>query len=238
MTARIDDHLSVVRLDGSQSVIFDQAGHFDAAARVSNRSGLVAGWVGGVNVQDRGQASWRPAVWTSEGNLTVLDGEQLLGANWGYVVGLNDSGIALVLAYVGQRPTPLLWDIVAGSVVPVGSSQNVIPVALDDRSCLVAFANDSGGEPIALTADGERHWRRLGTAPGWLPLGLNPNFSIVGRVRVAGFLVPSIWQDGVARNLSSYRYHHAQADAISDRGVIIGHATADHGIHALIWRPR
>jgi hypothetical protein len=72
LTAHVDDHLSVLRLNGDETVNFQQAGRFDASCSTVNSNGLIGGWVGGVDLHDRGQGSWRPAVWTENGKVNVL----------------------------------------------------------------------------------------------------------------------------------------------------------------------
>jgi hypothetical protein len=88
---------------------------------------------------------------------------------------------------------------------------------------------------VVLTAKGA--WSRLGTEDGWTPLVYGANGVIGGRVIRNGFIKPAIWNGGETL-LSDYMYHNTDITHIAGTGEILGRSGADHGSHALLWRPK
>ncbi|MDN5850326.1 MAG: hypothetical protein L0H63_11950 [Nitrococcus sp.] len=231
----VDGKQEVLRLNGDQILHFDKRDRFDASCHGVNELGQVGGSICGTSAQDRGQGSSRPTIWDSNGQIIdILDGDRLQGADWGYVQAMHGTN-ALVIAYAEHDVLLMNWPIGSDPEVVSHRGGRIVGVGFSGDS-IIGFANDSNGLPVAMLLSPTEAWSRLGSEPGWLPLAIANDGSIGGRVSQSGFLTPSIFTHGETISLPHYRYHHSEVGHISSSGEILGKATADHGVHALLWR--
>jgi hypothetical protein len=88
----------------------------DSGAAAINSAGLVVGWVC-IDPVNRGQMNFRPAAWAND-NMLVLEN---FCCDWGQAVDVNDTGLVLVLGYVGMRESrAILWNPSAGTTKLIG----------------------------------------------------------------------------------------------------------------------
>lgn len=161
-----------------------------------------------------------------------------LPADWGEAVDVNNSGLVLVLGYIGNQAHSFVWKP-GGSCTRVGGDRGagVYPIGINDAGTVLGFGYDFKARHVALIWHEGDQWRPLTTDPGWSVAAINANGDVVGTFVEEGFARPWLRRSsGQVVTLPYFAYHYCQPAAFNSRGDIVGQAATDHGTHALLWR--
>jgi hypothetical protein len=256
-----DDHRTVaLRRAGNQYLLLGDLGCAHSEARGINADGVAGGWVS-FDPSSRGQTAWRPCIW-KDGKLVVIEN---CPCAWGYVVDINDAGLALVCAYSeGPRnpaaPTP--GPLIAGSLTfPVEvvaelqriASQichtilwNTLTGHLEDYPGIIPHGVNAAGTVLGTAQVGSDRvpvtrllggvWTRVVIDAALCPSAMNDVGDIVGH----GTDDSRPWlrrANGELVWLPRVAHHRCVPLAINNTGVIVGSAAGDHGSHAVVWSP-
>jgi hypothetical protein len=204
----------------------------DSGAAAINSAGLVVGWVC-IDPVNRGQMNFRPAAWEN-GNMLVLED---FCCDWGQAVDVNDTGLVLVLGYVGMRESrSILWNPSAGTTELIGAKAGVHPSAITADGTVLGTANTHEGKSLALIATPGQPWKQLGTPAGFYATAMNNPREVVGAASLDGYERPWLRRaSGEIVWLPYFAHHWCRPTAINDSGIIVGTAQTDHGTHALVW---
>jgi uncharacterized membrane protein len=110
---------------------------------------------------------------------------ELPGTNWTYPRAVNDLGIAVGYAFVGDANwvTAVRWDLAAGTVEDLSPAfdERFIPYGLNDAGSMVGMvANPSPAAPeAAVVVAGSSAVIRLGTGPWSAGTGINASGTVV-----------------------------------------------------------
>jgi hypothetical protein len=234
----------------------------DSQALVVNSSGCVAGWVG-IDPLERGDASYRPCIWRGD-KLVCLDDSALFES--GRAIDINEQGKVLIDArrkpeaswrpVLDNKLTPLeqalsislqenavrtplaiVWDTQQNTL---SCTTNLRPVAINSNDIILGTGGLEVGGPerIAYHRAGEGPCVALGTDVGYEPSAMNDRGDVVGFVRWNDY--DRAWirlANGEVVLLPTVEYHNCRPTAVNNSGLIVGYAFADHGSHAVIWRP-
>ena len=131
-----------------------------------------------------------------------------------------------------------LWTPGIGAWVYVGDPDaNVFPIGLTNDGVILGQARNSKGDPVAVVCMPGGNWERLGTADAWVPVAINNGGDVVGWARIDGIMRPWLRpSSGGIVLLPHVIEHQTFPSAIDDAGHVVGSATADHGMHAVIWQ--
>ncbi len=151
---------------------------------------------------------------------------------------VNNAGrvlVALMLRPFDVRS--IVWNPIGGTWEYVGDdSNNVYPIDWTEDGRILGQARDKENEPLAVLAELGSSWQIVGTPAGWVATGMNQAGDIIGWTKVEGLQKPWIRRaSGEVVWLPYPRQHHTAPSRVNDNGVVIGHASADHGGHALMW---
>ena len=222
------------RWDRSQAIDLGTFGGRDSGVRQINNQGIIVGWVC-IHPEERGQINFRPAAWSQRNDMEVLSD---LPADWGEAVDVNNSGLVLVLGYIGNQAHSFVWKP-GGSCTRVGGDRGagVYPIGINDAGTVLGFGYDFKARHVALIWHEGDQWRPLTTDPGWSVAAINANGDVVGTFVEEGFARPWLRRSsGQVVTLPYFAYHYCQPAAFNSRGDIVGQAATDHGTHALLWR--
>ena len=203
----------------------------DSGAVAINSVGLIVGWVC-IDPVNRGQMNFRPAAWANDSMLVLED----FCCDWGQAVDVNDTGLVLVVGYVGRESRSILWNLSTGTTELAGKEGGVYPSAITADGTVLGTANTHEGKSVALIAIPGQPWKQLGTPAGFYATAMNTAGEVVGAVNLDGYERPWLRRaSGEIVWLPYFAHHACRPTAINDSGIIAGTAQTDHGRHALIW---
>lgn len=202
-----------------------------------NGSGTVAGWLS-VHESEGGQSHFRPTRWSFGRPPQVL--EDLKGG-WGEAVHVSQNDTCLIRVHHGRRVEPGLWtdEDVFMLGLPSPDVVGYYPRRVTSGGVVVGTSiREDGLREIATWSDPEG-WRSFGTSSHGREVTGSDEFGhLVGYETLDGYRIPWSWaSSGDFKYLPHYRYHHHVPSAISDRGWIVGTASADNCRHPLLWSP-
>lgn len=202
---------------------------FDSEATCINKNGAIGGWIG-VDSKDHGHFSQRPALWI-ENNSYVLNN---FGCDWGRVIDVREDNVALVLGYKGIHEVYSLWWQIPEKIEVVGGATGVYPLLVSSNGIVLGIC---GRKPyIAGPGQG---WQRIDIPPDFSARGMNGSGDIVGIVFRNGVGMPWLRKStGEIIFLPYYNYHTCLPNAINDSGIVVGSASADGCVHAILWHTR
>jgi hypothetical protein len=177
--------------------------------------------------------NFRPAAWVNANMLVLED----FCCDWGQAVDVNDTGLVLVVGYVGMRESrSILWNPSAGTTELIGEKTGVYPSAITADGTVLGTANTHEGKSVALIATPGQPWKQLGTPAGFYATTMNSAGEVVGAANLDGY--ERAWlrrASGEIVWLPYFAHHACRPTAINDSGIIVGTAQTDHGTHALVW---
>jgi hypothetical protein len=196
---------------------------------VINRDGVIAGSV----CTQTGHNMRAAAFQQSHAPVVLTDLVAPFGAR---AVDINDHGQVLVQANFGPSGIQsVVWKIEDGTWSHVGSTDNVMPIAITNSGLVLGVT--SGSESLALTCEPNGTWQELGTPGGWFPKNINEAGDVVGIVMQNRLFQPWLRLATGEQFLLPFAIgHHTEARAINNCREIVGTAQTDHGGHAVIWR--
>jgi hypothetical protein len=171
------------------------------------------------------------------GHPTVILGD--LTPQYGcHAVDVNERHCVLVCAGVGHFDVrSIVWDLNAGSWSYVGDDKaNVYPMAMNNENIVLGQARNAHGHPVAVICTPGGAWQRLGTADGWIPVGINDRGEVLGRAKIEDLDRPWLWRSGGQLVMLPYlTNHNHNPQSINNGGQIVGGALADDDLHAVVW---
>ena len=207
----------------------------DSEARAINNSSLM---VGSVAVQD-GKADTLEvfaAAFRVGEPVSVFRG---LRPEYGCrAISVTEAGHVLLMAGMGPSDVrSVLWNPVDDVWSFVGDdSTNVYPIAITDDDVVLGQARNSHHQPVAVVCRSGGSWQRLGTPDGWIPIDVNNKGEVLGRVMTDLLERPWLQRaDGRIVLLPYVTDHHTTPSKINNLGIIVGGASADNDVHALMW---
>ena len=196
-----------------------------------NSDGIVAG-----NVCTQTGQNMRAAVFReSQPPMVLVEPAAKQGSR---AVDINDRGQVLVLANVATfEARSILWNIEDNTWSYVGGDNaDVLPVSVTNDGLVLGSTRGEGALAVICKPGGT--WEPLGTSDGWTPSAINDTGDAVGTFTQDGLLRPWLRLATGEHLLLPYAIgHHTEPKAINDVGDIVGTAQADHGGHAVVWRP-
>lgn len=230
-------HAVLWSVTGDKQVL-DVASVVQSSVSGVNESGRLCGWVS-FHETDRSQKAYRPARWTSDGEVEVL--RVLADGHWGVAVAINPLGVAAVTIHRREHdlaPRTLLWH-------PNGDLEDVSPVTggasvcgIDSAGNIVASIRDSTGDTLAALWRRGYGWEPLGTPSGWYPTAVADDGCVAGWATIDGWKRPWIMDTHRYAALIPHFRHHGSVIQRFATGseLMCGHAATDHGSHAVLWR--
>lgn len=204
----------------------------DSSIRAISDNGISVGWIS-IDKNNRGQESYRPAAWGSEKSVTSS-----AEWDWGEAIDVTENGIVLVCTYKGPVCRPFIWKLDDGSIVAVGGA-GIFPAAINATETVLGTSYDLAGDAVSLILAGKGSWRRLFEEGGYYATAINGNGDITGSRKIENYERPwLLHHSGELSWLPYFRNHHCRPWSINEKCEIVGHATTDHGSHALLWTPR
>jgi hypothetical protein len=224
--------MRALRWHGSSGEELDDfKGGATAAAAISDDGTLVGNVC--IDPQDPGQHSLRPAAWLPDGDLKVLED---FAFEWGMSSAISGSDV-LVWAHRGRETHTLLWSLERADLREVGEP-GVMPVDLTDSGFVLGSGRDGDEVMIPVLSRQGQPWKGLGDLRGGSANAMAESGDIVGTSDVQGFARP--WVRRAAGDLiwlPYFGYHSTVVKAVNSSGWMVGYAGADHGTHALVWKP-
>lgn len=208
----------------------------DSASGAINNSSTIAGSVA-VQKTANDRLKVLPAIFQVGKPLVALD--SIKTAYGSQAVAINEPGHVLVkVDSEAFDVRSALWDPASDTWHYVGDNQaNVFPIALTDNDVVLGQARNAHNQPVAVICKPGATWERLGTDDGWIPIDINNDGIVIGRVTIDQLTRPWIhYRGGQAKLLPYLTDHHTSPEAINNIGDIVGSASADNDTHALVWR--
>lgn len=111
------------------------------------------------------------------------------------------------------------------------------PIALNSDGAILCICNTDNGV-VAHLKPRERPLIPLGTAPGFYPLAMNDNGTVVGTKIIDHVVRGWIWHESQSLEWLPYHEHHnTMPSAINNSNTIVGNSSCDHCQHAVMWCP-
>jgi uncharacterized membrane protein len=221
--------------DGALRVL--PGGDMGGSVGVLADDGTAAGWISlSHHTVGRGQLDYRPAVWTPDAGVLVL---RDLPADWGTVLDVSPSGLCLLWMHRAMDNVVALWSIASRQLESVDDRHpGIVPVGFAGDQSIVGFGYDKAGSPFAVITARATEYARLEVPRGWIPTATNRDGWVAGITGRRGD-GPSwvLSPDGAISMLPFVADHSCRPSAIATDGSVVGSATADHGSHALLWKP-
>jgi hypothetical protein len=206
-------------------------------ASVINDAGLIGGCIQDRSGEDGERNPISHAVYLQPGG-PVVALAQLAGARRYRAVGVNQSGMLLIMAAIGTFDTRcILWNTVDKTITYAGGvDSNIFPIAMTDSGVVLGQANNKLSQKVAALCTPGGAWQRLGTEDGWSPVDINDNGDVVGRVQIDGIDRPWLHLSTGQLILLPYLVsHNTIPTSINNVRQIVGTSQADHGSHAVLW---
>lgn len=207
-----------------------------AHTEVINGRGLVAGYVSPAPAQARA------TLWDAAGGAHDLG--TLPGYSGSYAFGLNESGIAVGEADAANASRAV--EFANGAVIDLGSfgGRRGSALGINDAGVVVGYSSDPTNEMVhAFVYDDSMH-----QLPGYIStdsaaLAINDAGDVVGYNRGEPFYIAVLWHDRQPFALSTLLvngdgWRLDVADAIDNKGDIVGHGYHDNVARAFLLTPR
>lgn len=163
----------------------------ESGAVAINASGLVVGWVC-IDPVNRGQINFRPAAWLFDKSNVLED----FGCDWGQAVDVNDTGIVLVVGYVGMQCRAILWNPLAETTDFMEGITGIYPSAITGEGLVLGTAPDRAGKSVG-EAGPAMGAARYGA---WLLRDRNERCGPCGCRSGSGWVRTAVAQTGVGRD--------------------------------------
>jgi uncharacterized membrane protein len=207
----------------------------DSEASAINSSSVMAGSVA-IQRDKSGPLKISAATFRAGHPIVVFDG---LRPEYGCrAFDINEQGHVLLMAGIGPSDArSILWNPSDGSWHYAGDdTTNVFPIAMNDDDAVLGQARNEHNQPVAVICHLDSGWERLGTPDNWIPVDINNNGEVLGRVMID--LLERPWlhhPDGRTMMLPYITDHHTNPAAINNLGQIVGSAATDNDFHVLTW---